>query len=264
MKIEDKEQSGLVITLIQSDIEWGNPPANQQRAEKIIANAGKSDVYVLPEMWSTGFATKPEGIAEQDGESLAWMKNIAIKMDAAIAGSVATKEGDDYFNRFYFVKPDGSVAFYDKRHLFTYGGEHRHYTPGDKKTVVEWRGVRFLLMVCYDLRFPVFSRNKAEGPETYDVALYVASWPKTRRLPWNVLLRARAIENQCYVCGVNRVGNDGVCEYNGGTICIDAYGNDVASCDDDKEGSITFRIDLDRLRHFREKFPVLRDASFQQ
>ena len=178
--------------------------------------ADKSDLYVLPEMWSTGFATEPEGIAESDGSSLNWMKQMANRLDAAVAGSIATEIDGKYYNRFYFVKPandgsDNEIEYYDKHHLFTYSGEHLRYTAGERRVVVEWRGWRFLLQVCYDLRFPIFARNCAEGPDAYDVALYVASWPTSRRAPWDTLLRARAIENQCYVCGVDRTGDDPAC-----------------------------------------------------
>ena len=136
-----------------------------------------------------------------------------------------------------------------------------HYTAGEKRVIVEWRGVRFLLQVCYDLRFPIFARNAADGAETYDVALYVASWPITRRAPWDLLLRARAIENQAYVCGVNRIGHDPACTYNGGTCLIDDYGHTLQACPDDTESSITCTLDLDQLRAFRQKFPVLHDRD---
>ena len=251
----------MTITLLQQDIVWASPSANQEAAERAIIAAPKSDLYVLPEMWSTGFATEPEGIAETDGSSLHWMEQMAIRMDAAIAGSVATRVDDSYYNRFYFVKPTGEVSWYDKHHLFTYGGEHRRYTAGRQRVVVEWRGVRFLLQVCYDLRFPCFSRNRVQGDEAYDVALYVASWPTSRRLPWDTLLRARAIENQCYVCGVDRVGTDPACAYNGGTALIDAYGRTVAACPDGEVAALTASIDLEGLRAFRQKFPVLDDRD---
>lgn len=252
----------MTITLLQQDIVWGNPTANQEAAEQAILAAAPSDLYVLPEMWSTGFATEPDGIAERDESSLSWMKQMAAKMDAAIAGSVATEIDSQFYNRFYFVKPTGEVCHYDKHHLFTYGGEHHRYTAGKSKVIVEWRGVRFLLQVCYDLRFPIFARNASEGPDAYDVALYVASWPTSRREPWDLLLRARAIENQCYVCGVDRVGSDPACEYNGGTAFIDAYGHTVASCPDGKPGYITIEPDLKRLKEFRKKFPVLSDRDY--
>ena len=251
----------MTITLLQRDIAWGHPAANRQAAEHQILAAPRSDLYVLPEMWSTGFVTQPEGRAERDGASLEWMKQMARQLDAALAGSMATEAEGRYYNRFYFVKPTSEVTYYDKHHLFTYGGEQLHYTAGEKRVIVEWRGVRFLLQVCYDLRFPIFARNAADGAEAYDVALYVASWPITRRAPWDLLLRARAIENQAYVCGVNRIGHDPACTYNGGTCLIDAYGRTLQACPDDTESSITCTLDLDRLRAFRQKFPVLHDRD---
>lgn len=252
----------MTISLLQQDIVWGDPIANQAAAERAIMAAPKSDLYVLPEMWSTGFASEPEGVAETDGGSLRFMQMMAEKMDAAIAGSIAIMEGGIFYNRFYFVKPgDVSPAYYDKHHLFTYSGEHLRYTAGKERVVVEWRGVRFLLQVCYDLRFPVFSRNVAEGSGAYDVALYVASWPESRRSPWDALLRARAIENQCYVCGVDRVGSDPSCRYNGGTAIIDAYGRTVASCPDGEVSVISTEIAMESLNAFRRKFPVLSDGD---
>lgn len=259
--------SKMTITLLQQDIIWGNPQANQEMAEKAILSAPHSDLYVLPEMWSTGFATRPEGIAEHDNSSLIWMQQIATRLDAAIAGSIAVavsgEEGKtEYRNRFYFVRPDESApVYYDKHHLFTYGGEHHHYTPGTDRVIVTWRGVRFLLQVCYDLRFPIFARNYSSIAQGYDVALYVASWPTTRRAVWDTLLHARAIENQCYVCGVNRVGADEACQYNGGTIAIDAYGRTIFSCPDDESTTLTFSLDMERLTTFRHKFPVLADRD---
>ena len=256
----------MIITLLQQDIVWGNPSANQKAAEGAMLAADKSDLYVLPEMWSTGFATEPEGIAESDGSSLNWMKQMANRLDAAVAGSIATEIDGKYYNRFYFVKPandgsDNEIEYYDKHHLFTYSGEHLRYTAGERRVVVEWRGWRFLLQVCYDLRFPIFARNCAEGPDAYDVALYVASWPTSRRAPWDALLRARAIENQCYVCGVDRTGDDPACHYNGGTAIIDAYGNTVAACPDGEVSAIRVELDMDKLTAFRKKFPVLSDRD---
>lgn len=252
----------MKITLLQQDIVWGDSHANQESAANAIAAAPKSDLYVLPEMWSTGFASDPQGIAEADGASLRFMQQMADRMDAAIAGSIATEQDGRFYNRFYFVKPgDDSPAYYDKHHLFTYSGEHHRYTAGKERVVVEWRGVRFLLQVCYDLRFPIFSRNVAEGPDAYDVALYVASWPTSRRAPWDALLRARAIENQCYVCGVDRVGSDPVCRYNGGTAIIDAYGRTVVACPDGEVSALSADIDMPALNAFRKKFPVLYDGE---
>lgn len=227
-----------------------------------MQNAG-SDLYVLPEMFATGFATSPQGMAEPatGGSTLCWMQRVAQEYDAAIAGSVAVTDETTglYYNRFYFVMPDGTYHHYDKHHLFTYGGEHRYYTAGEQRTVVEYRGVRFLLLVCYDLRFPVWSRNSDEMP--YDVMLYVASWPAPRIEAWRTLLRARAIENQCYVAGVNRVGTDPYCTYPGFTTLVNAYGKAEAECKRDTPSAITCIIDMNRLRAFRMKFPVLNDRD---
>lgn len=249
----------MLLTIVQHNIKWASPVDNHATAEKLISLSPRSDIYVLPEMWSTGFATEPSDVSERDGMSLMWMQRMAREYDAAMAGSVSVCEGEKYYNRFYFVKPDGSYSFYDKRHLFSYGGEDKTYSPGNERVVVEWRGVRFLLQVCYDLRFPIFSRNDAAAP--YDCILYVASWPLSRRRVWDVLLQARAIENQCYVVGVNRVGEDAVCRYNGGSIVIDAYGRTLVACTDDEEAVATATIDLPSLQAFRKKFPVLLDAD---
>ena len=247
----------MKVALLQQDIVWADPAQNMRRAEAAIMGAGKADLYVLPEMFTTGFATQPQGIAEREGQSLRWMKAAAARLDAAIAGSVAVETEGGFRNRFYFVKPDGEVACYDKRHLFSYAGEHLHYTAGEQRTTVEFRGVRFLLQVCYDLRFPVWARNR----EDYDCMLYVANWPRTRIQAWHTLLAARAIENQCYVCGVNRVGDDAACHYSGGTALIHPYGMPVAVARDEAEDCVTGEIDMDFLRTFRQKFPVLTDRD---
>jgi len=245
------------IHIFQHDIVWASPAENCKRLEQQMLSAPKGDIYVLTEMFSTGFATEPQGIAEKDGASLSWMKQMAAKLDAAVAGSIATEIDGRYYNRFYFVKPDGEVKHYDKHHLFTYGGEDKRFTRGEERVVVEWRGVRFLLLVCYDLRFPVFSRNRGD----YDAILYVASWPTPRVEAWSALLRARAIENQCYVAGVNRVGVDPSCEYCGGSAIISPYGKTLAACEDGKECIATAKIDMQELEAFRQKFPVLNDSD---
>lgn len=246
------------VTIIQCDIEWAAPQANQQRLDRALDVAPKSDLYVLPEMFSTGFCTEPVGVAEpEDGPSLRWMQRKAAALDAAIAGSVAVEQQGKYYNRFYFVRPSGEVSHYDKHHLFTYGGEHLRFTAGEERTVVEWRGVRIMLQICYDLRFPCWVRNRGD----YDMILYVASWPVPRIEVWRKLLFARAIENQCYVAGVNRVGKDPACDYCGASSIIDPYGRTIAHCPDGEESSATADIDLAALEAFREKFPVLRDSD---
>lgn len=248
----------MKITLIQMDIAWADLERNRAAAEGFISENPGSDVYVLPEMWSTGFVTEPMGIAEsENGESLKWMKDTASSTGAAIVGSITVRtEGGEYRNRMYFVKPGGETIFYDKRHLFSYGTETRHYSRGDKRTIVEYKGVRFLLQVCYDLRFPVWSRNRGD----YDAIIYVASWPVARIEVWRILLKARAIENQCYVIGVNRIGEDPTCSYTGATAFVDPYGRAV-ECSDNEKGIITGAIDMDFLEAFRKKFPVLDDRD---
>lgn len=256
------------VTIMQRDIEWADPAKNLARAEAAMLHIpADTDLIVLPEMFATGFITDPTPHRGQcvsrfprlnpSSESLSWMRHIAAERGCAVAGSVAIQCDESYRNRFYFVKPDGSAAFYDKRHLFTYGGEDKHYTAGTERTVVEWRGVRFLLMVCYDLRFPIWSRNN----EDYDAAIYVASWPTPRIQAWQTLLHARAIENQCFVIGVNRVGSDPNCDYSGGSVIIDAKGRDLAACPLNEESTATATLDMDALRAFREKFPVLNDRD---
>ena len=248
----------MKITVIQRDIIWANPKENVVRAEAAIVAQPGADLYVLPEMFSTGFCIHPDGIAESaDSDTLHWMLGVAARRQAAIAGSVAVCEEGKYFNRFYFVQPDGQVQHYDKKHLFTYGGEHKQFTAGQERVVVNYRGCRILLGVCYDLRFPVWFRNTGD----YDLVLYVANWPTSRVEAWNVLLRARAIENQCYVAGVNRVGTDPSCDYCGETAIIDPYGRTLAEVERNKEGAVSAEIDLEKLQAFRKKFPVLEDAD---
>lgn len=246
------------VTILQRNIEWANTPFNVLGADVAIDCHPGSDLYVLPEMFSTGFCTHPEGIAETaDCDTLRWMKDKAAATNAAIAGSIAISENGKYYNRFYFVTPDGQVTHYDKKHLFTYGGEHERFTAGDCRVVVEFRGVRILLEICYDLRFPVWARNRKD----YDMIIYVANWPSSRLSAWSALLVARAIENQCYVVGVNRVGTDPSCEYAGGSVIIDPYGKTIAACELEKECEATAEIDMAQLKAFREKFPVLDDAD---
>ena len=247
----------MITTIVQADIIWAQPEENRRHLGAWLDGMAKADLYVLPEMFSTGFTNEAAQMAERDGATLAWMQQKAQQLDAAIAGSVATEEDGQFFNRLYFVKPTGEVTAYDKRHLFTYGKEHLHFTAGQERVVVEWRGVRILLAVCYDLRFPVWTRNRKD----YDMILYVASWPTSRVKVWNTLLKARAIENQCYVAGVNRVGEDPRCEYCGASAIISPYGEEMDSCAWNKECVATADIDMEKLRAFRLKFPVLDDAD---
>ena len=241
------------------NLAWCDAAENLRHAEELIKSQPGADVYVLPEMFTTGFCMEPSRIAEpMEGPTLAWMRRVASETDAAIVGSVATiapKGG--YKNRMYFAEPDGQVFHYDKRHLFSYSGEDKHYEAGRERVIIEWRGVRFLLQVCYDLRFPVFARNC----DDYDVALYVANWPDKRRMAWDILLRARAIENQAVVIGVNRVGTDPMCNYDGGTAAIDFFGFVAVRCDDNTEQVITYEVKMDEMRQYRDKFPSLNDSD---
>ena len=249
----------MKVTLLQTDIVWNDSAANIAKADALVDDNAGSDLYVLPEMWATGFNVEPQTMAEtEEGPSLIWMRRKASQTGAAIAGSLATMLKDGrYVNRLYFVKPSGDGAFYDKRHLFTFAGEQRYYTAGQERVVVEWKGVRILLQVCYDLRFPVFSRNKND----YDMVLYVASWPEKRQTAWDTLLRARAIENQCFVAGVNRVGDDPHCHYAGATMLVDAYGQQLGTCRRDEEEALTTTVDMEALRSFRRRFPVLEQGE---
>ena len=245
--------------MLQTDIVWADPQKNRDKAAALMDSAPDACLYILPEMFSTGFCTSPDGIAEEEpSASLEWMKSQAAARKAAIAGSIAMHTGGLFRNRFCFIHPDGRTDFYDKRHLFSYGHEHREFTAGDSRVITVFNGMRILLQICYDLRFPVWSRNR----EDYDMAIYVANWPTARADAWKTLLKARAIENQCYVAGVNRVGTDPNCEYSGGTILVDPYGHTVKECPRGEQSAVTVELDKAMLESFREKFPVLDDADY--
>ena len=253
----------MKISLVQFSPVWKDPSSNRDRLHKLLARIPATDLIVLPEMFSTGFVTEPAGIAEKDGESLRFMQETAAARDCAVAGSLAVETEGTFRNRFYFVYPDGSEVHYDKHHLFTYGGEHHTFAAGEKPVVADFRGVRILLQVCYDLRFPVFSRNRLlpDGSALYDMALYVASWPDVRTDAWDALLKARAIENQCFLAGVNRVGTDPGNRYSGHSVLLGPKGQVLARCKDNEEEVVTFEIQLPELLAFRNQFPVLRDAD---
>ena len=253
------------VTILQTNIKWADPDANQKALESALLSSEKSDLYVLPEMWDTGFMAGEESkdsLIHNSKFIIQNLKELARRYDAAIAGSMDVEEDGKRYNRFYFVTPTG-VYTYDKRHLFSYAGEDKNFTAGKERTIVEWRGVKFLLQVCYDLRFPCFSRNSltADGIPLYDAIIYVANWPASRRRVWDVLLQARALENQCFVIGVNRVGDDPNCHYDGGSAIIDAKGKILAKVQDETAASATALLDMESLNAFRAKFPVLRDAD---
>ena len=250
----------LRVTLVQSMLHWEDATANRKMfGEKLAGLNGTTDLIVLPEMFSTGFSMSSTVLAEtMDGATVAWMREQAKKADAAIFGSVIITEAGKYFNRGLFVTPEGQVTAYDKRHLFRFADETNHYSAGRERVVVEWRGWRLLLQVCFDLRFPVFARNRGD----YDTILYVANWPEVRRYPWSQLLIARAIENQCYVIGDNRVGMDGKgIHYAGDSVVVDPRGAVIGGVEPSQEGTATVSLDWATLEDFRAKFPVAKDAD---
>ena len=255
----------MKVTILQLDIEWGSPLKNIQRAEALMAQEPDSDLYVLPEMWSTGFATEPDGIAENESTSVAlkWMVSTAHKQQCAIAGSIAIiSDNGTYRNRHYFVNGRNStLQYYDKHHLFRYGGEDRFYVPGQEHTIVEYMGFRILLLTCYDLRFPVWSRY-ADNLQ-FDVIIAVANWPESRQNAWQILTRARAIENQSYLIGCNRVGDDHYCHYRGQSAFISPIGKTLASCPANQESTVSFLLDLETIRRQRTKFQVLDDRDIR-
>ena len=242
------------IAIVQRDIVWQDVDANLCALERMLQNV-EADVVVLSEMFQTGFVTEPRSVAD-DGRTLRWMQDVAQRYNFAVVGSVVVREAECYYNRLYFVKPTGEVEHYDKHHLFSVGGEDRHFTAGDRRKVVEWRGVRYLLEVCYDLRFPVWSRQRGD----YDAIIYSALWPKPRRAVWRTLLQARAIENQAWVIGVNRVGAEPELEYVGDSMVVDHLGRIVADAED-RECVEVVALESDDIERFRARFNVGRDAD---
>ncbi|NND95609.1 MAG: amidohydrolase, partial [Flavobacteriales bacterium] len=216
------------ITLVQAELHWEDREANIRMLDNVLNALGKTDLIVLPEMFTTAFSNRSKDLAEtMDGPTLAWMREKAKENGATITGSVMISDKGENFNRMLWVRPDGEVSHYDKRHLFRMAGEHDHFSQGKERVIVELNGWRVMLQVCYDLRFPVFSRNRyMNGQYEYDLILYVANWPKPRHNAWSGLLRARAMENLAYCVGVNRVGQDANgLDYKGGSAIIDFLGN---------------------------------------
>lgn len=259
----------LIIAGVQTSLHWEDKEANlHMLGEKIRAYTEPVDVFVLPEMFSTGFTMRAEKFAEpMDGPTHQWMRALAAVKRAAIAGSVITKDGDKYYNRFLWVNPDGSTLHYDKRHLFRMGQEEQHYGAGNTRVIVPYNGWNICLQVCYDLRFPVWSRNRfhinnGTAEAEYDVLLYTANWPERRSHVWKTLLMARAIENASYVVGVNRVGNDGNFIYHSGDSGIyDFRGEVIRTAIISAEEILTARLSKQDLRDYRKSFPVGLDAD---
>lgn len=251
----------LTITLVQTDLKWQDPAANcTALANQLAQLDAPTDLIVLPEMFSTGFSMEAPALAEtMSGPTVAWLRETAAQYDAVVTGSLIIKDENTYRNRLLWVRPDGSLSHYDKRHLFTFAGEQHTYTPGQTRLIEEWRGWRICPLICYDLRFPVWSRNPAAQP--YDLLLYVANWPAVRRQAWVSLLRARAIENVAYAAGVNRIGTDGLGHaYAGDSALVDTRGEYLAEAGD-AAGCFTRTLSRAGLDDFRAKFPALADGD---
>lgn len=257
--------SDLTVSLIQTHLHWEHKAANLAMFDqKIDAISERTEVIVLPEMFSTGFSMQPERLAEtMDGTTVQWMKRKSREKNVILTGSLIIEENGAYFNRLIWMLPNGTFGTYDKRHRFGFAGEDEHYEAGDKRLIAQVKGWRICLTVCYDLRFPVWSRNTLGEDErpAYDVLVNVANWPERRNIPWRALLQARAIENQCYMIGVNRVGEDGNGIYHSGdSSLIDPVGEIIYHKAHD-EDVFTYTLSRQHLDDLRAKFPFMKDAD---
>ena len=255
--------STITISLVQTDLIWEGKESNLRMLEKKIAGlSGETEVVILPEMFSTGFSMNAAALAEKmDGDTIRWMKKMSSENRLILTGSAIIEEDGKFFNRLIWVLPNGEVGYYDKRHLFAFSGEDQHYHPGNKRLIASAKGWKFNLQVCYDLRFPVWARQAPGAEPEYDVLIYVANWPDRRIHAWKTLLCARAIENQCYVIGVNRVGNDANNIYHSGnSLVVDPLG-EVLYYKADEEDVFTITLEKNRLLEARAKFPFLKDAD---
>ena len=248
---------GLRVAICQMDITWGDCEANLQRVESCICST-EADLYVLPEMFLTGYDCSSQVAIPVNSPYIERLQRVAVEKGRAVAGTIAVREEGEIYNRFYLFLPDGRVEHYDKRHLFRMAGEDKVFSAGTERVVVEFMGWRILLQVCYDLRFPVWSRQR--GVE-YDLVIYSAEWAAARIGAWDRLLPARAIENQAFVVGVNRVGDDPATHYNGHSVVLNPYGEVIAQVEEDVEGVVVAGLDKDKLMRFREKFPAWADAD---
>lgn len=249
------------ISIVQTDIVWENKQENLRLLREKLQNlCGTTEIVVLPEMFSTGFSMQSHILAEPDsGETITTLKEWAHLYQTAICGSYIATDKGQFYNRAFFLTPTGEEFYYNKRHLFGIGNEPEHFSPGNQRLIIPYKGWNICLLICYDLRFPVWSRNVKNE---YDLLIYVANWPTSRRLVWDTLLCARALENQSYVCGVNRVGTDGYqLNYNGGSAIYSALGKKVASLPDNADSFTTSTINLPALQQFREKFPTWKDTD---
>lgn len=252
----------IIITTIQTPLFWEDVQKNLEHFDKKINEIDEPvDIVVLPEMFTTGFTMNPEKLAEEHGgKGLQWMLQKAKANNCVIVGSISVKENNSFFNRLYWAKPDGTCQFYNKRHLFRMGNEHQYYKAGDEKLIIEYKGWKICPLVCYDLRFPVWSRNQKDN--TYDILIYVANWPEVRSYPWKQLLIARAIENQSYVIGVNRIGEDGnQIKHSGDTAIINPRGEIISQTISHQDRVETASLSFNYLQEFRKVFPVMMDGD---
>jgi omega-amidase len=259
--------SSLTVSIIQPNLVWEDKQANLANLSEKINNIPKgTELVVIPEMFSTGFSMKPEALAEDmSGETIQWMKDIAARLGIILTGSLIIKEDGNYYNRLIWMLPNGTHGCYDKRHMFAFGKEDQHYTAGNKRLIGSVKGWRINLQVCYDLRFPVWARQRMQQPKSseweYDMLVYVANWPERRNHAWKTLLQARAIENQCYVIGVNRVGNDGNDIYHSGDSMIINPLGAVLYHKEHQEDVYTHTFKKQQLMEIREKFPFWKDED---
>ena len=255
--------SSLTISLIQTNLFWENKKANlEMLQQKIEGIKEKTEIVIIPEMFTTGFSMKPELFAEtMDGETVKWMKKIAAEKKIILTGSVIIEENGKYFNRLVWMLPNGEYGVYDKRHLFAFANEHSHYSAGNKKLIASVKGWKINLQICYDLRFPVWARQDFQSENKYDLLINVANWPTKRNIAWQTLLRARAIENQCFVAGVNRTGEDGnKIYYSGDSMIIGPLGETIYE-KNQAEDIYTFTLQKEKITETRNQFPFWKDAD---
>lgn len=250
----------LKVAILQSDLVWENADENRiSFSNKITSILEPVDLIILPEMFTTGFSMNPESIYEtMNGNTVSWLQELAIQKEAAITGSIVIKENENYYNRLLFVTPNGHIEHYDKKHTFTLAGENKVYSAGNKLLSIDYLGWKIRPLVCYDLRFPVWSRNT----DDYELLIYVANWPKARIAAWDALLKARAIENMSYCIGVNRVGLDGNDhEYSGHSAVYDVLGERIDSISEEKESIAIVTLDKDHITTQRAKLGFLKDRD---
>ena len=249
----------LNLCLVQTTLHWQDKNANLHHFESIIKHIHAADLIVLPEMFTTGFSMEVDRLwDEPEGHTLDWMRSMADQSGAAITGSFIVREGQKYFNRLYFVLPGGQFYTYDKRHLFTLAGEEKVFSPGNERLVLDFKGWRIMPLICYDLRFPVWCRNT----DNADLTIFVANWPQRRAMPWSSLLKARAIENMCYVAGLNRVGDDGDgVTHSGNSAVYDELGNELLLLTPSEHDVRSITLNKEKMYHSREKFGFLQDRD---